>query len=204
MKDKDIERNRYNSKSSELLKNYPRLDSIPNGIFNVEYELRTPYIEYYRLIKKFCNSKKVVLELGAGHGKHTGNILETNAKLIASDISEVSLEIIKKRFPFAKNLKTELCDMENINNLDQKFDVITSANALSYGDQKLVMENIFNALKPGGVFICVDSLDENIIFRINRFVNFLRGKRTFSTLKRMPNMKSIRMFKNRIKRRYIL
>ena len=47
--------------------------------------------------------------------------------------------------------------------------------ALSYGDNDLVLKNVYQKLKPGGYFVCVDSLDNNIIYRINRYLHYLRG-----------------------------
>ena len=63
---------------------------------------------------------------------------------------------------------------------------MTCAGSLSYGDPTLVDAGVRRVLKPGGAFICVDSLNHNPIYRRNRWVHFLRGERTRSTLLRMP------------------
>ena len=42
------------------------------------------------------------------------------------------------------------------------------------------------------MFICVDSLNHNPVYRVNRWLHYLRGNRSMSTLKRMPNLARIR------------
>ncbi len=46
-------------------------------------------------------------------------------------------------------------------------------------------------LRPGGIFICVDSLSHNPIYRFNRWIHYIKGVRTKSTLLRMPKMERI-------------
>ena len=46
-------------------------------------------------------------------------------------------------------------------------------------------------LRPGGTFVCVDSLNDNPVYRVNRWLNFRRGERTASTLRRIPDTKRI-------------
>ena len=76
------------------------------------------------------------------------------------------------------------------------YDVVTSAGSLSYGDNLLVMQEVHRVLKPGGVFICVDSLNHNPIYRLNRWVRFLRGGRTKNTLLRMPTSSLIESYRH--------
>jgi len=52
-------------------------------------------------------------------------------------------------------------------------------------------------LKPGGVFICVDSLDHNPIYRVNRWIHFLMGSRSRSTLARMPSFELIGYYRKK-------
>ena len=46
-------------------------------------------------------------------------------------------------------------------------------------------------LRPGGTFICVDSLNHNPIYRLNRWVHYIMGERTKSTIVHMPTLKRI-------------
>ena len=55
--------------------------------------------------------------------------------------------------------------MEKLPFRDNSFDAICSAGSLSYGDNLIVMNEIYRLLKTGGSFIAVDSLNNNPIFR---------------------------------------
>lgn len=197
MSDKELEKIRYNERSYKILKKNIDLINLINGIDSVPLILRTPYVEYHKVLKEICCKNKDVLELGAGTGQHTGGILKTNANVIASDISKLSLEVLKKRYKNSINLKTHICDIENLKFPNETFDVVASAGSLSYGDTNLVLDNIYRVLKPGGIFICVDSLNDNFIYKFNRFINFIRGKRTYSTLQRMPDLKKLDLYKKK-------
>ena len=134
-----------------------------------------------------------VLELGAGTGLHTRALLQTGVPVTASDISPNSLKLLKQKFKNVPcNLKTQVADMENLPFDDSSFDVITSAGSLSYGDPYLVDNEIRRVLRPGGMLICVDSLNHNPVYRANRWLHNMRGNRSKSTLKRMPNLARIR------------
>ena len=43
----------------------------------------------------------------------------------------------------------------------------------------------------GGVMIAIDSLNDNPIYRFNRYMHYLKGNRSKSTLMRMPTMSLI-------------
>ena len=136
-----------------------------------------------------------VLEIGAGTGTHTYSLVKTGAEILTSDISENSVKTMLHKFKKYKNFSAQEIDMENLPFEEQSFDVVCSAGALSYGDNLLVKNEIFKVLKPGGFFICVDSLNHNPIYRINRWIHYLRGNRTLSTLKRMPTLSLIEEYK---------
>jgi len=90
--------------------------------------------------------------------------------------------------------------MEALPFRDNAFDAVTSAGSLSYGDPELVDAEIKRVLRPGGIFICVDSLNHNLIYRFNRWVHYLRGDRTKSTIVRMPTMTRIQSISRGFKR----
>ena len=80
---------------------------------------------------------------------------------------------------------------------NETFDIIACAGGLSYGNNKLVLNEIHRVLKQNGTFICIDSLNENPIYKLNRYVHYLRGNRTKSTLKRMPDRKLLEDYKSK-------
>ena len=87
--------------------------------------------------------------------------------------------------------------MENLIFDDNSFDMVCSAGGLSYGDNKLVMDEIYRVLKKDGVFISMDSLNNNPIYRLNRYLHFLRGNRSKSTLVRMPTINLISSYNSK-------
>ena len=190
--DKLIERERYDARAKSQLAGGVVVKT-SFGSQTMPAYLQTPYIYYEQMISEFIRPEHRVLELGAGTGLHTRVILETGAQVTASDISPNSLNLLNQQFKIVPvNLKTEVADMESLPFDDSSFNVITSAGSLSYGDPILVDTEIRRVLRPGGMLICVDSLNHNPVYRANRWLHNMRGNRSKSTLKQMPNLARIR------------
>jgi hypothetical protein len=68
--------------------------------------------------------------------------------------------------------------MEKLPFADQSFDIIVSAGSLSYGDNDIVMNN-------------------NPIYRLNRYLHYLKGERSLSTIARMPDLKLLRKYEQK-------
>lgn len=189
-----------NDKSTECLRYDVRaqaLQAAGNTVLGTEPALgslvippifRTPYIYYEQCVRRYISKGHAVLELGSGTGLHTYALVQTGARVMASDISSHSLEVLSHRIG---GVKTRVADMESLPFETQSFDVVASAGSLSYGDPNLVDAEIRRVLRLGGIFICVDSLNHNPIYRFNRWFHYLRGVRTKSTLLRMPTMERI-------------
>ena len=187
-RDKYLERLRYDKQATEEL-NCLKSHSIFNyGTLTLPLWLQAPYLAYEDLIKKYLDIDHIALEIGAGSGSFTLPLLLSSKHTIAIDISIKSLDLLRLRYADATNLTTQVCDMEYLAFRDNTFDLVASAGSLSYGDSVLVMNEIYRVLKPGGHFVCVDSLSGNPIYWLNRLVHYWRGKRTFSTLKRIPTI----------------
>ena len=71
--------------------------------------------------------------------------------------------------------------MENLPYEKNTFDVVCCAGSLSYGNNLLVLNEINGVLKSDGYFISVDNLNENPIYKLNRYIHYIRGNRTLST-----------------------
>lgn len=187
--DKLLELQRYDARAFTLANS--NLGINIHGALEERQIFRAPYKHFEALIKRYVTPESYVLEIGSGTGRYTGSVLTLGAQVVASDISELSLDILRRRYKSSKNLTTQVEDMEHISFEDGVFDVVISAGSLSYGDNLLVMQEIRRLLKLGGIFICVDSLNHNPIYRLNRWIHFLQGRRTKSTLRRMPTLKVI-------------
>lgn len=187
---KEIERKRYDDRAILSLKT-AFLDSKNKG----EEYLMPPLNHYKEILSNFRKDSRV-LELGAGMGENTEILVKKGYEVIASDISINSLRVLKERFKLYSNLTTKEADIELLPFDDEYFDVVCSAGVLSYGDPKTVQDEIYRVLKKGGTFVAVDTLNHNPIYKLNRYLHYLRNKRSKSTLERMPTIKTIESYKN--------
>ena len=186
-KDKLIERDRYNLKA----KLFKIKDKALFGCQSMPLYLAEPYLFYESSIKKLITDGMRVLELGSGLGEHTKVLLDTSAEITALDISINSLKLLKTNFSNYSNLKICEADMENLPFEDNTFDAVCCSGSLSYGSPDLVDKEISRVLCDGGILICVDSLNHNLLYRFNRFIHFLRGNRSKATLTQMPTIARI-------------
>ncbi len=189
--DKSIERERYETRARAALDSEAQLGQL--GAAGISPALRAPYDFYEQVISELVSSRHEVLELGSGAGFHTGALLRTGARVTATDISPSSLALLEKNLGSlgTGKLRCQVADMESLPFESNTFDVVACAGSLSYGAPALVNAEILRVLRPGGAFICVDSLDHNPIYRINRWLNYRRGERTSSTFRRIPDMERI-------------
>ena len=189
--DLDIERERY-TKRAEINKKNSKNFQVKKRKNNL---IDAPYIEIYfkSLIR---NSKKgfKILEICCGEGECSGPILENYQDITFADLSKNSLDVIKKNYSsfLTKSIIFKECNMEVLPFEKEIFDVVACAGGLSYGNNKLVLNEIHRVLKLNGIFIGIDSLNENPIYKLNRYMHYLRGNRTKSTLKRMPDRKLLK------------
>lgn len=189
-RDKLVERQRYDSSAERVLSEYGSSPVL--GVSAMRPALRPPYALYEAMIRRLLSPSMRALELGSGGGMHTRALVDTGAAVTASDISPKSLDLLVRSVPApAGNLSTTVADIEALPFADSEFDVVASAGALSYGDPGRVRHEILRVLRPGGRFVCVDSLNDNPIYRFNRWLHHVRGARSASTLRRMPSLRSI-------------
>ena len=188
--DKEIEKNRYNSRASKVSNSI-----ITFSINSIPKFLRKPYEIYHKRLKQNINKNTLVLELAAGMGEHTQTLVDIGAKITIIDISEESLKNIEKAYE--NRLVTKVADIENLPFEDESFNVVCCAGSLSYGSQSKVRDEIYRVLKNDGIFICVDSLDNNIIYKLNRYLNYFKGERTKSVIKRVPNINLLKYYEEK-------
>lgn len=97
---------------------------------------------------------KRVLDLGCGFGEHCKQFVERGAaRVVGIDISTKMLEVAKleNRDP---RIEYRNMAMEDIDALEECFDVVISSLAIHYvEDFKGVVEKIYNLLEEGGVFL---------------------------------------------------
>ena len=191
--DKILEKKRYDARAKKLLQNKQKLAKQKIfGASSIKLFLRKPYLLYEDLISKNIKKGSKVIEIGSGIGGHTEILLKTNADITLSDISIDSLNVLDNVFCKSyKNFNILEADMENIPVRDNSFDFVVSAGSMSYGNKEILQKEIYRILKPGGYLIVVDSLNNNLIYKINRYFNYLRGKRSKNTLLNMMKLNDI-------------
>lgn len=193
-KDKLAELHRYDARARSQLSISGTVPAAGEfGSRTMPQYLRTPYIFYEKCVSELIGSQDQVLEVGAGSGLHTWALVQTGAVVTATDISPNALKLLEQRIVNAGGrVMTQVADVESLPFADASFDVVACAGSLSYGEPALVDTEIRRVLRPGGTLICVDSLNHNPVYRINRWLHYLRGNRSRSTLKRMPDLMRIK------------
>ena len=186
MDDKQIEIERYDERALKII-NYKKYNKK-----KIKDYINVPYKYYFKLFSKLKKNK--LLEVAAGTGENTLKLIKMKFNVCATDISVRSVEVMNKKYSKYKNFSSKVADFEKLPFKDESFDVICSAGSLSYGDNNLVMNEIYRVLKLGGSAVLVDSLNNNSIYRINRYINYIKGNRSLNTLERMPNVNLINKY----------
>lgn len=104
-----------------------------------------------------CHFKgnEVVLDIGCGDGRVTAEIAThaPNGTVLGIDASADMIQACKQTFGQVKNLAFQCVSAEDFVT-DNKFDLVVSFNAFHWiQDQEKVLKNIYQMLKPGGVFV---------------------------------------------------
>jgi ubiquinone/menaquinone biosynthesis C-methylase UbiE len=187
--DTATERDRYERRARDLLERASSKDApmLAPELANV---LSAPYREYARAVTRVLRPGAAVLELGAGTGMHSGVLCAAGVDTTLTDISPSALKVLRRRLDVSRvPARTFVTPMESTPFADSTFDLVASAGSLSYADPSALDGEIARVLKPGGSFVCVDSLNHNPVYRLNRWVHWrIRGDRTRSTLLRMPTV----------------
>jgi ubiquinone/menaquinone biosynthesis C-methylase UbiE len=198
MDDKQIEQQRYNNSSASLLDILEKDKKLLHvlGADNFPPYLRQPYLYYHELINSKTSASKKQLDLCCGNGMHSFTGAKNGASVIALDYADQSIEICNQRKGILKlNVDFRTADVQTLSFEDNTFDIVTCAGSLSYLNNDIFLHEVHRVLKKEGVFICVDSFNHNPVYRLNRYIHYLRGDRSYGTLVKMPNMGTIRLIR---------
>lgn len=101
-----------------------------------------------------------VLELGAGTGKLTGQLVGLGHDVHATDPDEAMLAVLRRELP---DVRTSVGGAEEITAPDASYDVVVSAQAFHWFDLDRALPEIARVLKPGGRLALVwNERDERI------------------------------------------
>jgi ubiquinone/menaquinone biosynthesis C-methylase UbiE len=200
MDPKEFEKNNYN-KQSEI--NFNRIDFTKVGSSALPDYLRSPYILFENILKSNINSNSILLDLCCGDGLYSFSAAEKCESITCLDFAENSINIAKERarsLGYLEKMQFVIADAEKLPFSNNSFDIITCVGSLSYVDLDNFLNEVSRVLKPEGQILFIDSYNHNFIYRFNRFIQVLRGIRSYSTFKRMPNTKTLKsidlQFKN--------
>ena len=110
MDDKNVEQHRYDKHASKLIDN----PNLKNNLSYYRCYLLSPYKLYYNYFTKNLSKNVNVLEVGGGTGVHTDILIESLAKVNVCDISDVSLKVLRSKWPNSQNLFTINSDIEKL------------------------------------------------------------------------------------------
>jgi ubiquinone/menaquinone biosynthesis C-methylase UbiE len=103
---------------------------------------------------------RVVLELGAGTGKLTRELVDQGHAVFATDPDEAMLSVLRERVP---EVSAKVATAEEIPANDRSVDAVVVAQAFHWFDHEVALPEIARVLKPGGhVALVWNSRDERI------------------------------------------
>lgn len=94
----------------------------------------------------------VVLELGAGTGKLTAELVSQGHDVHATDPDDRMLEILRARVPLAR---ASVAAAESLPTGDRSVDVVVAAQSFHWFDHDAALSEIARVLKPGGALALV-------------------------------------------------
>ena len=190
----NYERDRYNQAARQSL---AEATTLQLSSTTCDASLAAPYAYFEKSVMEIVPAGASVAEFGASAGENTLAALLAGAHVTAVDVADEALALLKRRLPpeFKDRVTTlhssfETCPLE-----DESCDHILSAGSLSYVENDKLIAEAVRLLKPGGSLIAVDSWNHNPIYRLNRFIQYVRGKRTGMTVRNMPSRNLIRLFR---------
>lgn len=186
---KVLERQRYDAAAARTLQSsLPALE----GAAAAPAEFRAPYEDFEQQVRAIARPADVVLEIGAGEGAFSLAAAGQGRSLIASDISAMALGVARRRAERGgQTLLTVVADAERLPFRDASVHLVTSAGVLYCLDLAAVSAELRRVLKRDGAWVLVDSLDESPIYRFNRWLGYLRHRRTRLAVQNVPTTESL-------------
>lgn len=165
----------------------------PLGAPGVPAEFRPPYEEFERQVRALATANAVVIDIGAGLGNFSTVAQGAGRTLVATDISPSALRVARTR---ARDEGVELlvvcADAERTPFRAGSADLVTSAGVLYCLDFPTVAAEVRRLLRPGGAWVIVDSLNDSPFYRLNRWLGYLRHRRTALAIRNVPTTRTLR------------
>jgi 2-polyprenyl-3-methyl-5-hydroxy-6-metoxy-1,4-benzoquinol methylase len=138
-----------------------------------------------RLVKPYLGRR--VMEIGCGCGNFTRNILDREA-VLALDTDHDCLDRIRHRFPGQNNLRSLLCDADDLRSFDEarsfQADSIVCLNVLEHiEDDRGAVASMASLLPPGGLIVLIVPAFPSLYGPIDRKLDHFRRYRRASMMK---------------------
>ncbi len=117
-----------------------------------------------------------VLELGAGTGKLTEQLVALGHDVHATDPDTAVLDVLRARLP---EVRTSVTSAEDIPASDRSYDVVVAAQSFDLFDHERALPEIARVLKPGGhLALLTNTRDERIpwVRKLGRILATLPGQ----------------------------
>ncbi len=112
---------------------------------------------YHRyLINQIPVRCRHILEIGCGTGEFSRLLAERAEKVLAIDLSPQMIRFAKERSKLCPNIDFIEGDVMTYQLPENQFDCIATLTTLHHLPMTGILKKIKRALKPGGVFICLD------------------------------------------------
>jgi SAM-dependent methyltransferase len=107
----------------------------------------------YKFAKEYSRNKSV-LDIGCGEGYGSFYLASFAKQVVAIDYNQEIIDFAKNKYP-KDNLSFYVQDIEKLNSLQNKFNLICSFQVIEHiADAKKLLGSINNLLHEGGIFIC--------------------------------------------------
>jgi ubiquinone/menaquinone biosynthesis C-methylase UbiE len=193
---KKVEKNRYNNRAKVNLSKLGSEKHVSWGYQSLQLHLQAPY-EYYHMeiaSKTFPGAR--ILDMCCGDGLHTYTGALHGGLITVNDIAEYNVLLtIEKGKLLGYEIEGIVADIDTLKVENESFDLATCAGSLSYLQLSSFVPKVKSMLKSGGYFIAVDSFNHNPIYKLNRFIHYLYGNRTYRINKNIPSEKTIALIK---------
>ena len=128
-----------------------------------------------KMLTKFVKPDSTLLELGCGTGYFTKEIANTNANIVAIDISPDLLKIAKENVPH-QNVSFKEDNAYNMTFEDNQFDYVLGSSVLHHLDIKKAISEIYRVLKIGGVMAFTEPNMMNPQIAIQKNIPYVKRK----------------------------
>jgi ubiquinone/menaquinone biosynthesis C-methylase UbiE len=112
------------------------------------------YHEY--LLGQIPQGCRQILEIGCGAGKFSRSLAQRAEKVLAMDLSPQMIRVAQEGSKLYQNIDFVKGDVMAYQFPDNQFDCIATLTTIHHLPIETILRRIRKALKPGGVFVCLD------------------------------------------------